>query len=324
MKTLKCAFAGLCLVLFGASAVAQESYPQRQVKIIVPFAPAGPTDTMARLIAQKLSIYTGKQFYVENHPGAGGNIGMALVAQAAPDGYTLLLVSSSVVVNPSLYEKMPFDVFKDLTPVTLAGASPNILVVHSSVPAKSVKELADYIKASPGKMSFATPGFGTTASLAAESFKHAMKLDMQPVPFNGAAPALNAVVAGQVPIGVMALPPVIPHLKSGVLRGLAMTTEKRATAAPDVPTMAEAGVPDDQISDVMQAVFAPGGTPKAIVDALQKNIARAVAEPDVKEKLDALGFEAIADTPEHFAARLEAEVPKWAKVIDQAKIQKVK
>jgi tripartite-type tricarboxylate transporter receptor subunit TctC len=173
-------------------------------------------------------------------------------------------------------------------------------------------------------MSFATPGFGTTASLAAESFKHSMKLDIQPVPFNGAGPALNAVVAGQVPIGVMALPPVIPHLKAGTLRGLAMTTEKRVKAAPEVPTMAEAGVPDDQVSDVMQAVFAPGGTPKPIIDVLQKNIARAVAEPDVKEKLDSLGFEAIADTPDHFAARMKAEVPKWAKVIDQARIQKVK
>jgi tripartite-type tricarboxylate transporter receptor subunit TctC len=326
MKTLKFAsLLGMCAALLAAApAMAEDTYPQRPVRIVVPFAPAGPTDTMARLIAQKLSTYTGKQFYVENHPGAGGNIGMTIVAQAAPDGYTLLLVSSSVAVNPSLYEKMPFDVFKDLTPITLASASPNILVVHSSVPAKSVKELAEYIKANPGKVSFATPGFGTTASLAAESFKYAMKFDIQPVPFNGAGPALNAVVAGQVPIGVMALPPVIQHIKSGALRGLAMTTDKRAKAAPDVPTMAEAGVPGDQISDVMQAVFAPGGTPKPIVDMLQKNIARAVAEPDVKQKLEALGFEAVADTPEHFAARLKAEVPKWAKVIEQAKIQKVK
>ena len=301
---------GALFVGFSAQAQDTAGYPVRPVKIIVPFAPAGPTDTMARLIAQKLSESLGKQFYVENHPGAGGNLGMAMVANAAPDGYTLLLVSSSVVVNPSLYEKVPYDVYKSLAPITLAGSSPNILVVHPSVPAKDVKELIAYVQANPGKVSFASPGFGTTASLAAESYKYALKLDIQPVPFNGAGPALNAVVGGQVQIGFMALPPVTPHLKAGTLRALALTTEKRVAAAPDVPTMAEAGVPGDQISDVMQAVFAPGGTPKPIIDLLQKEVAQAVA--------------AIADTPEHFAARIRAEVPKWAKVIETAKIEKVK
>ena len=323
MKILR-ALVTFAAVVAAGTVYAQDKYPSKTVRIIVPFAAAGPTDTMARLIAQKLQDSLGKPFVVENHPGAGGNIGMALVATAPPDGYTLLLVSSSVVVNPSLYEKMPFDVFKDLTPITLAGSSPNVLIVHSSVPAKTVKELADYIHANPGKMSFATPGFGTTASLAAESFKYAMKLDIQPVPFNGAGPALNAVIAGQVPIGVMALPPVTPHLKAGTLRALAFTTEKRVNVAPDVPTMKEAGVPGDQISDVMQGVFAPGGTPKPIVDLLQAEIAKAVAAPDVKAKLDALGFDAIADRPDHFAARIKAEVPKWATVIETAKIQKVK
>src|SRR4029077_12040405 len=329
---------GALLANFAARAQDTAGYPARPVKIIVPFAPAGPTDVMARLVAQKLGESLGKQFYVENHPGAGGNLGMALVANAAPDGYTLLMVSSSVVVNPSLYEKVPYDVYKSLAPITLAGSSPNILVVHPSVPAKTVKELIAYIQANPGKVSFASPGFGTTASLAAESFKYALKLDIQPVPFNGAGPALNAVVAGQVQIGFMALPPVTPHLKAGTLRALAITTEKRVAAAPDVPTMAEAGVPaqrdwrtmaeagvrGDQISDVMQAVFAPGGTPKPIIDLLQKEIAKAVAAPDVKAKLDSLGFDAIADTPEHFAARIKTEVPKWAKVIEAAKIEKVK
>ena len=311
------------MLLFGAlfadfTAQAQDTtgYPTRPVKIVVPFAPAGPTDVMARLIAQKLSDSLGKQFYIENHPGAGGKFGMALVANAAPDGYTLLLVSSSVVVNPSLYEKVPYDVYKSFAPVTLAGSSPNILVVHPSVPAKTVKELIAYVQANPGKVSFASPGFGTTASLAAEGFKYALKLDIQPVPFNGAGPALNAVVAGQVQIAFMALPPVTPHLKAGTLRALALTTEKRVAAAPDVPTMAEAGVPGVQISDVMQAMFAPAATPKLIIDLLQKEVAKAVAAADVKSKLDSLGFEAIADTPEHFAARIKAEVPKWAKVIE--------
>src|SRR5262249_1890080 len=260
------------LLVCGA-ALAQSTYPTQNVRIIVPFAAAGPTDIMARLLAQKLSASFGKQFYVENHPGAGGNIGMALVAKAPPDGTTLLLVSSSVVVNPSLYENVPYDINTDLAPVTLAGASPNILVVHPSVPAKTVKELVDYIHANPGKVNFATPGFGTTASLAAESFKHALKLDIQPVPFNGAGPALNAVVAGQVPIGFMALPPTMAHLKGGTLRALAVTTDARVASIPDVPTMKEAGVPGDQVSDVMQAVFAPGGTPRPIIDRLQQEIA---------------------------------------------------
>lgn len=316
--------AGALVASFSVQAQDTAGYPARPVKIIVPFAPAGPTDVMARLIAQKLSDSLGKQFYIENHPGAGGNLGMAMVANAPPDGYTLLLVSSSVVVNPSLYEKVPYDVYKSLAPITLAGSSPNILVVHPSVPVANVKELIAYIQANPGKVSFASPGFGTTASLAAESFKYALKLDIQPVPFNGAGPALNAVVAGQVQLGFMALPPVMAHLKAGTLRALAMTTEKRVAAAPDVPTMAEAGVPGDQISDVMQAMFAPTGTPKPVVDLLQKEVAKAVAAPDVKAKLDSLGFDAIADTPEHFAARIRVEVPKWAKVIEAAKIEKVK
>jgi len=312
------------LIAGAAQAQTSDKYPSKNVRIIVPFAAAGPTDVMARLIAQKLQGSLGTPFIVENHPGAGGNIGMAMVAGAPPDGYTLLLVSSSVVVNPSLYEKVPYNVFKDLAPITLAGSSPNILVVHPSVPAKTVKELVAYVQANPGKVSFATPGFGTTASLAAENFRHALKLDMQPVPFNGAGPALNAVVAGQVPIGMMALPPVTAHLKAGTLRGIAFTTEKRVAVAPEVPTMAEAGVPGDQISDVMQGVFAPGGTPNSVIDLLQAEIAKAVAVPDVKAKLDALGFDPIADKPDHFAARIKVEVSKWAKVITDAKIEKVK
>jgi tripartite-type tricarboxylate transporter receptor subunit TctC len=294
--------------LFGAQAQDTAGYPARPVKIIVPFAPAGPTDTMARLIAQKLSDSLGKQFYVENHPGAGGNLGMAMVANAAPDGYTLLLVSSSVVVNPSLYEKVPYDVCKSPAPVTLP-VDLNILS-YTCRCRRRRQGLIAYVQANPGKVSFASPGFGTTASLAAESFKYALKLDIQPVPFNGAGPALNAVVAGQVQIGFMALPPVTPHLKAGTLRALAMTTEKRVAAAPDVPTMAEAGVPGDQISDVMQAVFAPGGTPKPIIDLLQKEIAKAVAAPDVKAKLDSFDSTRSPTRSEHFAARIKVEVPR--------------
>ena len=218
-------------------------YPDHPVKIIVPFAAGGPTDVMARLIAQKLSENLQQQFYVENHPGAGGNIGMTMVARAAADGYTILVASSSYPVNPSLYAHNPYDAFKDFAPVTLAAASPNILVVNPSLAAKSVKELVALVAANPGKYAFANPGIGTTPQLAAELFKLTYKLDATSVPFGGAGPAVQSAVAGQTPIALTALPPTAPQVASGNLRGLAVTSAKRSAALPDVPTMAEAGVP---------------------------------------------------------------------------------
>ena len=310
-------------VISSSIAQAQDTagYPARPVKIVVPFAPAGPTDVMARLIAQKLGDSLGKQFYVENHPGAGGNLGMALVANAPPDGYTLLLVSSSVVVNPSLYEKVPYDVYKSLAPVTLAGSSPNILVVHPSVPARNVKELIAYIHANPGKVSFASPGFGTTASLAAESFKYALKLDIQPVPFNGAGPALNAVVAGQVQIGFMALPPVIPHLKAGTLHALALTTEKRVAAAPDVPTMAEAGASNDILVPTYFALLAPANTPAPIVAKLNAELKKALADPGVAERLASAGLIPVGGTPDAMAASVKQDLPRFADLVKKIGIK---
>jgi tripartite-type tricarboxylate transporter receptor subunit TctC len=302
-----------------AQAQATAGYPARPVKIVVPFAPAGPTDVMARLIAQKLGDSLGKQFYVENHPGAGGNLGMALVANAPPDGYTLLLVSSSVVVNPSLYEKVPYDVYKSLAPVTLAGSSPNILVVHPSVPAKNVKELIAYIHANPGKVSFASPGFGTTASLAAESFKYALKLDIQPVPFNGAGPALNAVVAGQVQIGFMALPPVIPHLKAGTLHALALTTEKRVAAAPDVPTMAEAGVPE-VLPLHWAGIFGPAGLPRPVVERLNREVNTALKNKELLAQFERYAYTAEGSTPERLAELNRDDLALWKRLVRETGI----
>ena len=310
------------LPLLSGLAPAAAEYPDHPVKVVVPFAAGGPTDVMARLVAQKLSETLKQQFYVENRPGAGGNIGMSEVARAKPDGYTLLVASSSFVVNPSLYAHNPYDPYKDFTPITLAAASPNILVVNASFPAKSVKEMIDLLKKEPGKYTIANPGIGTTPQLAAELFKLTFKLEQTSVPFNGAAPAIQSGIAGHTPIVFSALPPTSPQVKAGTLRGLAVTSGKRSAALPDVPTMAEAGV-QDQESETMQGVFAPGGTPKQIVDVLNKEIAKAMAMADVKEKCDQLGFDPVANSPEQFAAYVKKEVDKWGAVIKQAKIPQI-
>ena len=321
MKTLPTCVALLAAMLGTASA--QTAYPDHPVKVIVPFAAGGPTDVMARLIAQKLSESLKRQFYIENRPGAGGNIGMAEAGRAKPDGYTILVASSSFVVNPSLYAKNPYDAFKDFVPVTLAAASPNILVVNSSFPAKSAKELIDILKKEPGKYTIANPGIGTTPQLAAELFKLSFKLDAASVPFGGAAPAIQSAVGGHTPIAFTALPPTSPQVKAGTLRGLAVTSAKRSSALPDVPTMAEAGI-QGQESETMQGVLAPAGTPKEIVALLNSEIAKAMAQPDVKEKCAQLGFDPVAGSPEEFAAYIKSEVEKWRKVINDAKIPQIK
>ena len=297
-------------------------YPDKPVKIVVPFAPAGPTDVMARLIAQKLSESLKQQFFVENHPGAGGNIGMMQVARSAPDGYTILVASSSYTVNPSLYAKNPYDPFKDFAPITLAAASPNILVVHPDVPAKTVKELIDYVKANPGKYSIANPGIGTTPQLAAELFKLTYKLDTASVPFGGAGPAIQSAVGGHTPIVFSALPPTAPQVQGGKLRALAVTSAKRSATLPDVPTMAEAGI-KGQESETMQGIFVAAGTPKEIVDLLNREIVKVMALPDVKAKCAQLGFDVVANTPAEFAKYIKTDVAKWAGVIKEAKVPQI-
>jgi len=306
--------------LFAAGAAGAQTWPSKPVRMIVPFAPGGPTDVMARILSQRLSEGLGQQFVVENRPGAGGNIGMGIAAKAAPDGYTVLVASSSYVVNPSLYAKAGYDPYKDFAPVTVAAASPNVLVVHPSVPAKNVQELVALIRANPGKHNYAQPGTGTTPHLSGELFRLSFKLDIVNVPFGGAGPAVASAVGNQTPIAFVALPPATPHVKSGALRALAVTSAKRVAALPDVPTMAESGAPDQE-AETMQGVLLPAGTPREIIDRLQREIARIVALPDVRERLSGLGFEPVANTPEEFAAYIRAEVNKWAKVIREAGIK---
>jgi len=297
-----------------------ETYPARSVRMIVPFAAAGPTDVIGRIIAQKLSEDLGQQFYVENVPGGGGNTGTAQAAKSPADGYTILVVSTGFIINPSLYAKIPYDPFKDFAPVTLIAASPNVLTVAPSVPAKSVQELIALIKANPGKYSFAQPGTGSTPHLSGELFKLSFGLDLVMVPFTGAGPAITSTIGGHTPIAFTALPPALASIQEGKLRGLAVLTGKRVAGLPDLPTMAEAGVPDQE-ADTLTGIVVPVGTPPEIVDLLHREIVKIVALPHVQEKLGALGFIAIADTPAEFAARLKSEFAKWAKVIKDAGIK---
>jgi tripartite-type tricarboxylate transporter receptor subunit TctC len=310
---------GSAALLCAGNAPAQ-TYPSRPVRVIVPFAAGGPTDVIARIVAQKLSGTWGQQIYTENVPGGGGNTGAAMAARAPADGYTILVVSTGFIVNPSLYAKVPYDPIKDFSPVTLVASSPNVLSVYPEVPAKSVRELIDLIKANPGKFSFAQPGTGSTPHLAGELFKLKFGLDLVTVPFNGAALAINSAMGGHTPVVFTALPPAMANIKDGKLRGLAVLSLKRAAVLPEVPTMAEAGVPDQE-SDTLTGVVAPAGTPKEIIDRWHDEIVRVVALPDVKQRLEDLGFEPVADTPAHFGERIKTEIAKWAKVVHDANIK---
>ena len=313
---------GVALVAAGPSWAAG-AYPDHPVKIIAPFAAGGPSDIIGRILADKLTSSLKQRFYVEDHAGAGGNIGMTQVARATPDGYTILVASSSFVVNPSLYAKPPYDPFKDFAPVTMAVDSPNLLMVHPSMPVKTVKELIALIKANPGKYAIANSGLGTTPMLASELFKLVFKLEATSVPYNGGAPAVQATVANQTPIGFATLPPAYPHVVSGNLRALAVTSAKRASTLPNVPTMAEAGVPDQE-SDTMQGIFVPAGTPPEVIALLNREMVKALALLDVQAKCKELGFDVVANSPAEFSAYITKEVERWHKVIVDAKIPQIK
>ncbi len=325
MRLLLRTAAVLGLLAWAGEGVAQEAprdYPNRPVKIVVPFAAGGPTDIMARLLAQKLSDSTGKNFYVENQPGAGSNIGVGQVMRSAPDGHTLLIISSSLVVNPVLYEKPPFDPLKDLVPVTLAATSPQAMIVSGTLPVKSVRELIDYYKANPDKRNFGSPGTGTTGHLSSELFRISTGLDLVHVPYGGAGPVLSAVLGGHATMAFTAIPPAAGQIKNGSLRALAVSSAKRSAAFPQIPTMNEAGFPGQE-SEVMQGILAPAGTPKPIVDYLQREIKRIIALPDVKERIDTLGFEPNGNTPQEFETLIKSELAKYGRIIRDAGIKKL-
>ena len=308
---------GAAIATAAAQTAAAQGWPARPVKLIVGFAPGGPTDLVARLIGQKLAEATGKNFFVENVAGAGGNVGTMRAAHAAADGYTLLVTGGNITNNQYLFAKPGYDPLKDFDAVTLAAATPIVLAVHPSVPAKTVKELVDWIRANPGKESYASPGTGTPPQLVGALFQHALKLDLVHVPFDGGGTAVQAAVGGHTPISFGAMAPAVPLIKAGQLRALAVTGKARSPALPDVPTMAEAGFPEVE-GATWTAIVVPAGTPNDIISKLHDLIGQALAQPDVKAKLAAMAYVPIGSSPQECSEFFKAELAKWGPVIEQA------
>jgi len=306
--------------LFG-TAIAQ-TYPSRPVRIIVPFGPGGPPDVIARLVAQKLSERWGQQVYVENIPGAGGNIGYLRTINAPPDGYTLVSTSPGFTVNPSLYVKSPFDPLRDFSLITLVAGSPNVLAVHPSVPAKTMAELISLVQNNPGKYSYAHPSNGTIPHLLGELLKLRAGLDLVAVPFNGAGAAVISTLGGHTPIVIAAIPGVSAAIKEGRLSALAVTSDRRSSVLPDVPTMKESGL-DDMEGETLSGIVGPASLPPEIVRKIHEDISWVLQQPETRERLSQMGFDAIGLDPHNFRIRVAAEVEKWAKVIAAAKIPKI-
>jgi tripartite-type tricarboxylate transporter receptor subunit TctC len=327
MKTIVCLGAGCAAMMLAAASHAQNapggaatSYPTRQVRVIVPYPAGGPTDVMARLVAQHLTESLGQNFFVENLTGASGVVGTGTAANSPGDGHTILFVTNDFAVAPTVSSKVPYDAVKSFAPVTIAAASPQVVVVHPSFPAKNMQEMIALAKASPGKYNYASLGIGFGQLSSERLFRLGLGLDVVRVPFPGAAPIITSTLAGHTPIAFLGLPPAAPHIKEGTLRALAVTSTKRSPVFPNVPTMAESGVPDQE-SELIIGVLVPAATPKPIVDQLQRQIARIVALPDVKERLDALGFAPVASTPDAYAAQIKADIETWSKVVREANIK---
>jgi tripartite-type tricarboxylate transporter receptor subunit TctC len=317
-RTVLAALAASPVALATRGAFAQAAYPSQPIRIVVPFPAGGATDIMARAAAQRLTEQWKAQVVVDNRPGAGGNVGSELVAKAPPDGYTLEMGTVGThAINASLYAKMPYDHIRDFVPIVLVAAVPNVLVVHPSLPVNSVQELIAYIKANPGKVNFASSGNGTSIHLSGELFKVLTGVQITHIPYKGSAPALTDLLGGQVQIMFDNLPPSLPHIRSGKLRALAVTTAERAPALPDLPTMQEAGVPGFESSSWF-GLLAPAGTPRPIVVKINEEVARWLATPEAKEKLAAIGAAARGGSPEDFAQHIAAETAKWAKVVKES------
>jgi tripartite-type tricarboxylate transporter receptor subunit TctC len=312
--------AGIAALPALAQIAKAQAYPARSVRMIVAMAPGGPTDVFARLMAHGLSEQSGKQFYVENIVGAGGNVGTGRAAQAPPDGYTILVVGGGHTNNPFLYSHVPYDPFRDFDAVTLGASQPVVLTVHPSVPVQTVKDLIGLVKANPGKYSFASPGVGTPPQLVGELFRLSLAPDLIHVPFNGGGPAIAATVAGHTLVSFGAVTPAVPFIRDGKLRALAVTSKMRAKVLPETPTMAEAGYPDVEGTSWV-AIVVPARTPKEIISQLNRMMAGIAAMPDVKERLGALGFEPIFNSPEACDEFFKAETAKWSKVIKAAGIR---
>ena len=308
------AIAALVYSGFTSSALAAD-YPTKPITLMIGFAPGGPSDVMARILTRKMEEILKQPFVIENRAGAGGGIAGTAVARAAPDGYTVLLATGSLLaINVSLYKNLGYDPEKDFEPISVIGTQTNVLYTHPSVPAKSLAELIAHAKDNPGKLSFGSGGNGTPAHLAGELLKIEAKLDMTHVPFRGTGPALQAVIGGHVPMAYNPPSPLIPHIQSGAIRPIAITTLKRTAVLPEVPTIAESGFPGFEAT-TWHALVAPAGTPKDVIAALHQATAATVNDPGVRKALTDLGVDVVGGTPEELRAYLKSEIPKWAQVV---------
>jgi len=308
----------LAALVFATGTASAQTWPSKPIRYVVPFAAGGSTDILGRIISEKLAIALGVPVVVDNKPGAGGGVGAAEVAKAAPDGYTIMGGTISThAINASLYSSLPYDPVKDFVPITLIARVPNMLVINNDIPAKNVAELIKLMKANPGKWSFASSGNGTSQHLSGELFKGMAGVEMQHIPYKGSPPALNDVMGGQVSMTFDNITTAWALAKGGKLRALAVTTASRSPVAPDVPTLAESGLPGYEIGS-WQGVFAPAGTPPDIVKRLNAEIVKIIKSPDVQKKLIDLGAEPVGDSPEQFAAFVKTEVVKWGDVVKKS------
>jgi len=290
-------------------------FPAKPVRLIVPFTPGGSTDILARAIGQKLAETWGQSVIIDNRPGAGGSIGMEMAAKAAPDGYTLVMGHvGTLAANPALYPKLPYDPVKDFAPITLIAMVPNVLVVGPAVPSQNVRELVALAKSKPGKLDYGSGGNGSAAHLATEYFKLKAGVDLQHIPYKGTAPALSDLLGGQIALMITGLPPVLPHVKAGKLRILGVASAQRLKGFPDIPTIAESGVPGYEATQ-WYGLLAPAATPKDIVAKLNSDAVKALKDPSVAERLAGEGAEPVGDTPEQFGAFIRSEIELWGKVI---------
>jgi tripartite-type tricarboxylate transporter receptor subunit TctC len=316
MKLFSIASVFSVLVLFTASSAAQPAaYPSKPIRFVVPYPAGGPLDMVARLLAQKVGESTRQPVVVDNKPGAGGNIGADAVAKSPPDGYTILMGAVAThAINPTLYASIPYDSVRDFIPVTQVASTPNVLVVNPAVPARDVREFIAYARANPGKLNFGSGSTGSAGHLAGELFKTMAGVEMTHVPYKGAAPAMNDLIGGQIQLMFDNLASSLAQVRAGRIRALAVTTAKRTALAPELPAIAESGLPGFDISTWF-GIFVPAGTPREAVDRLHAEFSRALAAPDVREKMLALGAEPVGNRPEEFAAYIRAEADKYARVI---------
>jgi tripartite-type tricarboxylate transporter receptor subunit TctC len=312
-----CLFIAVATLLATAIPAWAQQYPVRPVRLIVPFPPGGGTDTMARVVAPKLSEFLGQQVVAENRGGAGANIGAELAAKSAPDGYTLLLVTITNAIGASLYSKLNYDLVRDFAPITRLATTPHILVVHPSVPVKSVKEFIAFARARPGELTYSSSGSGSAAHLAGELFNSLTGVKSVHVPYKGGGPSMIALVGGEVSLCFATMPSAIGYVRSGRLRGIAVTTERRSPSTPELPTIAEMGVAGYEAGS-WYGLSVPAGTSKEIIARLHAETIKVVGLPDVKERLFNAGFEIVTSTPEQFAAFTRNEIQKWGKIVKAA------